>query len=602
MLARIVETPRASSVTDASAATSSGRTQGGAIGIAIAIGAGIVAALMHREAPVLAPPDSGHGLIDLLAIGMSRASRNAPLGEHLLWLEIIATGLTVAAFALLGRRIAGPWIAAAAAVALGLTRPFALTLAPPAVLLVALAALTFLALLAEAWTALLVIAVVAMLCAPALGVMYLALAAVLWRRVPRRLAGGLAIAALAAPALSWFIPALPSAVDAVPRFAWSAHALLHMPSQFWSFVVSPAGPYAIGLAALGLWGVSDIVPRGSRASAAGVALLPLLVLGGVVSAPPLHAFAFAFVFFWMLVTRGLAIVVQECRPNLGGRVASILLIALLPLLQAAQPAETPLPARVPHGHAALSPAAYGRLVAALPDSAVLVREDALTDVLLRSQDGTWQRTGKSLRTIDRESSALGALAQSPSTHIFALPSAQASLQSRGFRLSDAPPPQMRGVAQVAWGGSCAPLTQTWSDVSAVASAETIAVVAEDDASRGTVELRVGGDRPFEPQQIQWTAYAAPGFAKESYDAGREDDRTRLDEDLADASVPRGTGLEAAAHGLALTIWRRPGAPPTLMVGLGAAPSLALARYAPGDEQHLSLCPAFPREISDLEAR
>jgi hypothetical protein len=184
--------------------------------------------------------------------------------------------------------------------------------------------------------------------------------------------------------------------------------------------------------------------------------------------------------------------------------------------------------------------------------------------------------------------------------VFALPSAQTWLQDRGYRIVDAPPPQMTGVGQVEWGGACEPLSQTWQDVGRVAAFGTVALVAGDDRSRGTVEIRLAGDAAFQPRQLHWTAYAMPGYAREDYNRTRDEDRTRLVEDLADAEVPSPERFDGSTHSVALTLWRRPGAERVLTVDLGGAAALALARYAPGEPQQLALCPAFPHAPIELD--
>jgi hypothetical protein len=287
---------------------------------------------------------------------------------------------------------------------------------------------------------------------------------------------------------------------------------------------------------------------------------------------------------------------RECRSNVGGRLAAALLVVLLPLLQLSRRPDAPASSHIPHGHEELSLAAFTRLVSALPDGAVVVREDALTDILWRALDGTWQKSGKALRTVDREPAATASLAQSTATFLYALPNAQESLQKMGFTLTAAAPPQVAGVARVEWGGACQVLTSDWRDATGVASFRTLSMVAGDDRSRGTVEIRLAGSAPLDVKQVGWTAYAAPGFSRDTYQSTQPEDRGRLLRDLDDAAAPHDPRLTDASSGLAIVMWRRPGVGRVLTIDLVGTPIYAIARYAPGPAQTLALCPTFPYEV------
>jgi len=562
----------------------------------VALAVGAAAALLRHDLPALAPSGSTPGLPELIAVGIARAARSAAVGSWLLPAHGASLAVAVAAFYFAAGRLTGPWIAAAPALALGLTAPFAPVLAPPDSLAVAAASLSLLALVTASPRMFLGAGLAGAAITPALAPAYVAAWLVINRHRPGarlHLAGLVGLVACASIGL--LIPSLP--LSAAPM-AWAlpASAAHRIVDRAWTTALSPAGPYALGLGALGCFSIGAIVPRGARLATA-VFVVSSLAASAVVHVQPLRALSPFIVLLWTAIAMGLVSVVRECRPNVGGRLAALLLVLLLPGLQAVRAEAGPSAERMPRGHAELSAVSFGRLVASLPDQASFVEEDAATDLLWRAVSTAWRRTGKSLHIVARDSPGLDALAKS--TTVVALPAAQAALQHTGFRLTRSGPPQMKGVSDVHHGGPCTALTQDWQDVTNLLASRTISMVAEDDPSRGTVDIRVAGQTPFDPKPLGWTAYAASGFARDLY-ASDPEGRKTLIADLEDAEAPLDPRLTDAAHGLSLTLWRRPDAPARLMVDVGGNAAYAIARYAPGAPQHLALCQAFPVDIVDLE--
>jgi hypothetical protein len=396
---------------------------------------------------------------------------------------------------------------------------------------------------------------------------------------------------VAAASVPFAIPPLPDPLSS---------SSLTMPGGFfgrvagrvWTTALSPAGPYALALAVLGAFFGQHVV-RGRWLSLAALVVVAT-VAAGFPSVQPLRMLAPFVVLLWVCVAAGLAVLLRECRRTVGGYLAMALLVALVPGLQAFRTMPAPLRERLPRGHDTLTPAIFGRIVAALPDGAVFVREDASTDMLWRSLNQTWRRSSKQLRIADAASPELPVAAMR--SLVFALPSAQLALQSTGFQLADGQPPQMAAVASALWmGAPCKELTQDWLDVTSIAAFEAVALVADDDASHGAVQMRAAGSEVFAPTPIGWPPSVTSAFSRDLFDLSAPDARSSLLASLDDVSAPHDPRLLEAPHHLALTFWRRAEAPRALMVGLGGKPTFSIARYEPDARQQIRLCAAFPHE-------
>jgi hypothetical protein len=580
-----------------------------AAGAALVLAIGGLAALLNRQPASLAPPGACPGLLELGLVATIRLTRVAPVGTGLLALHTAALVAATAACAWLVRRIGGSWaVAAATALALALTTPFAPALGPPDAFAVAIAAVTLSLLLAPPGNAhgraVLACFVLAALVTPALALPLAILSVWLgpvWA-LPRparwRALAGPAVILLAAWGTAAVIPDLPPSIDGMSgsclRPAFGSLSLVQVLEAARRLILGPAGSYAVSLAVLGTVTAPGLARRPGAGLAAAYVLLPLALAAATPTTVGLRLLAPALAGFWLLVALGLAALVRAASNRLGGRVAAAVLVALLPLLQLAQPTVVPPVDRVPFGHERLSVAGMGRMLAVLPRDSVLVTEDATTDLLLRALDGRWQRSGKSLHVADRRSPRLPDAAASPGA-VYALPSAQVTLQHLGFRLDAAPPPQLQGVTEVRRGGPCQTLTRQWESASATAAFGAIAMVALDEASRGPVELYVAGPDAFNPYPVGLPAGATLGMDQRTYATSNRDDVAKREGDFTDDGVAADGRLMSAAHVAHLEIWRRAGTPPMVTVNLGAMPDYTVARHLPDSRQKLAICAAFPYE-------
>jgi hypothetical protein len=582
-----------------------------ATAIGVALAAGAAAVLLHRESPALAPPPLCGGAAEAFGALAARVFRDAPAGLWWLHANGVLTAVAVAALVLAARTLAVSWPAAvAAALAFGLLPRFAPIVAPAAPAASALAALTLLALMrltdparaeragrrsrALLWGSLALTPL--FLPSAAFPVLVAIVGAGAWRsrRASSRhaivIGGCVALATIAlAAAMAAFAPRLPPSID-TSRSAWSCvlPALRHGPGLFAALtthVFAPAGIYALALTVLGAFALG--LRRDARLA---VAIAYAAVVGAAVlwSDRPSDAAAPVVVVMWLVAAVGLEETLRQCRRGVGGRLAAIALVVLLPGLPFSRPAPR-MPAEwTPFGQEALSQRSMERVLGAMPNGAVLVRDDAMTDVLLRSLDGTRQRTGKSLRVADRHSSALVAEAGRPRGAVYALPSASSILPLRAFALSDSLLP---GLARVHWAGSCDDVGAEWHAVASLGAPGPFAFVASDAASHGPIVVYVASDAPFAGRPIDWPGATARGFSWDVFDRAPDGSEGARQDSFAEDSAPLAGVWRDAPHVARFELWRTPDAPLGLGVDPGTVPIAAMARLRPdaGASQHIAIC-------------
>jgi hypothetical protein len=578
----------------------------------LVLAAGAAAAWLHRQPAVLAAPVPCPGLLEFAALAGARAAPDIAVGSWLVAANSAAIFLAAAAFGWLVREAAGSWrVAVVSALALGLLAPFAPALATTDALAVAVVSVTWLYLLRLAAApdqlrgrqakGVLAGLLLAALLSPPLAIVFAVVAAGVVSASPARGRALVAVPFLTvglAAALVALYPDLPPSVDGERGFCLVAglqgYSFRRVLSSVQDVVVAPAGAYAIALATLGAYTLRSLLRCRDAWLLAIYVSLPLFAAGWAPD-PTVRILAPVLTGFWLLVAFGLLALVGAARQSLGGRLAGAALLALVPLLQIARPDRLPRVESTPLGHETLSLRAMERILAVMPDESVLVEEDAIVDLLLRALDGTWQKSGKTLRLAGRWSEALVGLSSSPAVRLHALPSAQAELQNLGFHLSETGPPQLSGVVEVRAGGSCQALTPGWTDATRSAGFGSIAIVARSGDSRGPVQLWFGGTRRFDPQPVHPPPHARFGYFVTMYASASAEDRAKRERDVVEAGLDTRQPVLAAPHVLNLEMWRRPGAPLMLTMSLGATPEYAIARHAPGPAQQLLLCPAFPFE-------
>jgi hypothetical protein len=586
---------------------------------ASAIAIGCVGLVLHLAPAILASPTSCPGLLEGAAIAGARLGHSAPLGIWLVRSNRVILVLVLAIFAGLAYVATGAWaIVAAAGLAFAAQPAFSVSMSAFDPLAVGVAGLTLFALWrgtvstgafpgAFAFVALLMMSLNAAI-VPRAALPMAAIAgacAVLAMRGSssrRWVVGGLlpvtVVAAVAA--LVWTMPGLPPWVDPHqeascfvpgPLAGWAARAMGSLSS-----LIASAGPFACSLALLGAFSLRPRL-RETRAWLVLAYIATPAVMGAWPDASPDRTIAPALVALWLLTAVGLAEIHRLCRETAAGRVAAVILIAMLPLLNIADGVERPAPPGVEaasFGRDRMSLDGMRRALQAMPVRTVIIREDAAVDILLRGLDGTWQRAGKMVQLASSRQDDVAAALRIPSARVFALPLAQAELPYLGFRLVDAPLPGLSGVAEVEAGGTCLAVGEEWQPMPEISKSTMLAVVSEDPRKDGAIVIYAGSDRPIGLQPVDWPAWAIEGFMVTSY-PGVDQDHARLDQDILKDGLAPDNPVLREAHVVRLELWKMVGAPARLVVDLGAAaPSIAVVRGSAGIG--LQLCPAFPHAI------
>lgn len=355
---------------------------------------------------------------------------------------------------------------------------------------------------------------------------------------------------------------------------------------------------AAALALLGLWRwfcAPDHIE--SVVAWFAVVLFALLSTGGgaATSAP-------AMLSLWALCAIGLAEVQLALSGSIARRVGAVAIAATLVCLQILQTRSNDVPLELtPRGHEALSRNLALELVSAMPDDAMLVTEDAATDLVIRALPARARERRQLLTVVPTRAAATLAMS---SARLYALPTAQRSLQQIGFQLM-AIAASSSGLAEVLPGGACSDaLTEAWSTVPALTSTTRFTFTSADVESRGPVYLFLASDRPILAVADDWPAEALRGFHTRVHDRESTGGAAALTEDLTNYGA-RGADLETLGDdGLVTRIemWRTPDAPLSLTVALSEAPHHVIARLADGAVGHrVTLCPSFPHAITPIAA-
>jgi hypothetical protein len=399
-------------------------------------------------------------------------------------------------------------------------------------------------------------------------------------------------------ALQIVMPRLPPAAGDAPRLAC---LLPSLPATGWQSLAAVAlsgGPFVAALAALGGFGAWRPGARAGWVTIAAFAILPAVV--SATTAP-------AFVVLWLAAALGLADAVRATRATTGGRLASLLLMLLLPLLQ--------LPQVIARHTASLNASDLGgagrsvddmaAILARLPDAAVVVAEDAPTDVLLRALDGRWQKTGKRLARSDASPDAVaGALARSGG-RVYVLPVAQSRLQWLGVDMTDAGTTGVDGLAEVVRVVPCDTLSERWLRAPGIAGAAAFALTSGDMRRYQGLLTYVATSQAPSPAHALWSDPADGTWRQAMYDTRIDADRRRLDSDVArdELAGDAASALQTSPFVMRLEVWRRGAGRPTLGVTLGAAATAAFARAVETTSHRpLAICSSYPREVAPLGLR
>ncbi len=369
------------------------------------------------------------------------------------------------------------------------------------------------------------------------------------------------------------------------------------------------GPFALALAALGLFVVAQKAGWRRFVAIAAAALAVLAFVGGTVTNPQV-ALAPYLVGTWVFVAVGLQQIVAVGQTPVR-RLAVALLIVLLPTLQVSRLRADERDDRVrPLGHEST---ALGQIVAILnvvPSNATFAEEDSSIDVLLRAAVFGGRREAKPFTVVPRRRDVLAhALERGP---VFAFPRGQEDLSLRGFAIEsvarigrgrDGAAETIEGLAAVTGIRSCQAIGDSWSDLDALGASGRIALSGDSEAAYGPIVVYLGGPARGEPRSDEWPPRSTMGFRWTAFDRRTDANRERLEAEA------RAIGLSehpvfAESFVTRLTLHRTPRAPLTLAVLLGASfpASVGKGLYPGPGAAHLTICEAPPVRIESFELK
>lgn len=564
-----------------------------------AAGAAGAAVWLTPSVPLpLAPPVRCPGALELLAVGFARLAPDAPLGLVVSWSNLLlaAGGVAAVIWLLAGRLGRGPAVVAVGLAAVGLP-----LLAPRVAVL---DAATFIAAVAT-FAALThprptrrtrrcaVLGLVASAaCTPALSVILLPIAAWLGLRdrgdafrgrSPETLAVGAAMLALLLG--MWLVPARPgdgyvTALGCALPGGAPVDSWMGRPNLFGGVT-----PYMWGLAVLGaVLRRAELVAMPMRVGVAyGLAPVLVHVVGDTGQSHPEGPLV--GLMLW-LAAAGLTELVRASMARRGGAIAATFFVVLVPwstLGSHGAPAATAVAA----GHDAFTTRQMQAILRALPDGSTLVIDDAGADIAVRAVGDLWRRSGKSLEVVSGP-----ALAVPPprfaGRRVYAFPVAAGTLQASGFRPVDDPLVGSLPVRQLEAAGVCAQVPATWMATAAVAA--EFAVMSQQPRDEGPAVFYLASDDRPEVATVDWPAPARRGFDAHVFDRRNAD--AALLAQMAEDEVPDALRPTAAPFVTRVEVWRTPGAPRILRVGLGLTPASAIVRLrVPAEAHRLFVCPA-----------
>jgi hypothetical protein len=583
---------------------------------------GPAALLIQGRISELTPPNPCPGLLDFISILVLRARPDLTVGALFTTLHAFFAVIGLAAVVGLARRAACSLaVATATGLAMGLSPLFPRTLAPPwepsAFAACALGAFfltskrpSLLLRAAGAWFAAAVL-VPAWTIPAAIGAGVTFVTALPQRRRAWRLVVGTAVTLVCVlSAIVVFFGSGTLEAGGLPFSSWRALASCALPT--WhpmglsGLLGRVSGPFALALAALGLFVVAQ---RTSWRRSVAIAAIALAAAGSTATSPVV-ALAPVLVGIWVLVAVGLQqIVALAQRPV--GRAAAALLIVLLPTLQMSRLRADERDDRVrPLGHEATT---LGQIIAILnmvPSNATFAEEDSSLDILLRAAVFGGRREGKPFVVVPRRREAMAqALDRGP---VFAFPRGQEDLSLRGFAIEPVPRigrsregamVTIEGLAAVTGTRSCQAIGDSWIDLDAIGASGRIALSGDSEAAYGPIVLYLGGPTGGEPRSEGWPIRSTRGFRWAAFDRQTDANRERLQAEA------RAVGLSehpvfAAPFVTRLTLHRTPRAPLTLAVLLGATFPVGLGKgeYAGPGAAHLTICDAPPVRIESFELK
>ena len=360
-------------------------------------------------------------------------------------------------------------------------------------------------------------------------------------------------------------------------------------------LLTDLGPAPVAAALLGLFHIRRFIRTRVMLALLSATLLALLFSLSDDADPRLSLSPF-WIGFWVIASCGVLEMVAALQTTSVRRVMAIAIAAMLPVLQLSRlrPNEPASADRV-RGHDVMTAAAFSRILSVTPAGGAFVVDDALTDLLARSQESR-RLSSRQVVFVDPDAATVDALL---SAHrVFVLPRAQYRLGHEGFELGTNLQPRVSGVAEVIGRRPCRDVTSTWEEIPELLDTTKLALIAHETMARGPVVIYLGMNEPSEPHASDWPQAALRGLSGRTYDrrdARASDDLNRQRE----VDKTPGAALFDAPVVVRLEMWRVPDGPAILPVDIGTAVRGALARQAREDVEALTLCPSSTGEIEPV---
>jgi hypothetical protein len=426
-------------------------------------------------------------------------------------------------------------------------------------------------------------------------------------------AGAVAAAGLTALAIAILNLSRPGALAGLPWWRALASCTLPWPSRSpliasagaigWAF-----GPFALALAALGLFGETQQAGWRRPALAAGAAVLCLGLAAGAGLSPHI-ALAPSAVGLWWLAASGLLELVTAIGRKPAFQFASVLALVLLPALEASRlRAEERDDWVRPRGHEKTTLRYMRAVLSQVSSTAVFVEEDSSTDVVLRASIAGRRRTSRSLTVVAPRPEVVRRALESGA--VYAFPRQQENLGQRGFTIEALPvtvfgrdnaAEKIGGLATIAATRRCQVIGTAWVDLDGAGAQGRIAMAADSETARGPMTIYLGGTMATQPIPDGWPPRTTRGFVFGLFDQRDGKRSDRLMAEARDAGLPTGHAALAEPFVVRLTLHRTPRAPLALAVALGASFPFGVARLEPGsaDAGPLTVCSAPAIDVIPL---
>ena len=585
-----------------------------------AIATAALALFLRPAHAVLADPASCGGLVDALLALAARLGSETPLVNMLTFVNAVAVVAAWLAFWWLAQRLSGSSLAATVVTASFAFSPlFDRIAAPTPAIVVLMVALAALAIRRDARPDIADSIAVARLSVVALAIAALTIprltlpAAIVALALPATAAGsdGRSIARRIAFVLITIAAGVTGAalVPDLPRPSLEGRELLFpcvLPAAATRVnaltgvvgtVVLQVGPVPLVAALVGVFQLRRFF-RSRAGAALSIAGLVAACSSGDADSTTTASIASALAGVWCLAACGVSEMVAALRETPGRRLAGWLFAAMIPLLQFSRAdGNEPEESDRFRGHETLSAASMSRILSTTPTGAVLIVDDAITDLLARGAAHTPRIATRSVLFASRQS---GAELARPSQRVLVMPRAQFILAHSGFDLRTELQPRVPGVAVLGAYTPCHEITTGWSSATTLQNATRIAAVAGAPELHGPAVIYLGLGEWSEPRPLDWPEPARRGLTGRTYDRGRPADALEVDRLRQRDQAPDASDVFSAPIVVRLELWRAADGPSILPIDIGATIRGAITRRrVDPPSQPLTLCRAVAGEIESL---